>query len=455
MPINDVSGARLSVQGQALFAILVSHLQKKGVSAQRPETLISYGEALELLNLSKNAPRGPTDGKTLQLNGLNDLAQWINRHPQMPRITGIIISRSEHDGIDGTRRPKFVPSAGYFKEYKRKVDDWAWWIEQVNASVAYDWRQLLSETQSAATNSTPLSAAVLEQLRPTKYQRVYDLLKAAGLKTEIPLDDAGGNGLAAYRSYLSQWSFIEGDRIVLCLHFHDMGEDGGAIFQGLNYRTIGEEHRHWNAFQKQRAWSMDRAFVTAYKSGRNVRVIVVDGERDAQGDEQIKARLLDPESWHVSTYNKETGWCRLQRGPQQAAPETFTTEEIEVAGTFTEGAQSEVTAITRDRSALLRDLAREHFAKQSPDGRLHCAVCDWGPPHRLALSGPIVEIHHGLGISQYPADGRALTFEEAIQHLTPLCPNCHRVAHAKLGGGVFTLDEIRVGLDRDLSVRSK
>jgi predicted HNH restriction endonuclease len=33
----------------------------------------------------------------------------------------------------------------------------------------------------------------------------------------------------------------------------------------------------------------------------------------------------------------------------------------------------------------------------------------------------IVKIHYG----------RDLTFEEAIQHLTPLCPNCHRIAHAK------------------------
>ena len=421
-------------------------MQKPGVSTQLPESLISYGEALKILNLPENAPRGLTDGKTLQLNGLNDLAQWIGRHPRMPRITGIIISRSERDGIDGTRRPKFVPSAGYFKEYKRKVDDWPWWIEQVNASVAFDWSPFLSETQKPASKSSPLSAEVIEQLRPTKYQRVYDLLKIAGLKTEIPTDDLGGNGLAAYRSYLSQWSFHEGQRIVLCLHFQDMGEDGGAIFQRLNYRTAGEEHRHWNTFQKQRAWSMDRAFVTAYKSGRNVRVIVVDGERDAQGDEQVKARLLDPESWHVSTYDKETGWCRLQRGPQPAAPETFTTKEIEVAGTFAEGAQSEVTAKTRERSARLRDLARAHFITHSADGRLHCAICTWAPPLSLALSGPIVEIHHGLGISAYPTAGRALTFEEAIQHLTPLCPNCHRVAHAKPDGGVFAVTELRAAL---------
>jgi hypothetical protein len=433
----------LSRQGQALLEILVSHLRKPGVNAQRPETLIGYGEALELLKLPANAPRGPTDGKTLQLNGLNDLAQWVNRHPRMPRITGMIISRSEYDGIDGIRRPRNVPSAGYFREYKRKTDDWQWWIEQVEASLAFDWSPLLSTPEQPEARFPLPTPTRFEHLRPTRNQRVYDLLQEAGLKTEILPGDAQGNGLAAHRSYLSQWSFIEGQRIVLCLHFQDIGEDGGAIFQRLNYRTAGEEHRHWNTFQKQRAWSMDRAFVTAYKSGRNVRVIVVDGERDAQGDEQVKARLLDPESWHVSTYDKETGWCRLQRGPQPAAPETFTTKEIEVAGTFAEGAQSEVTAKTRERSARLRDLARAHFITHSADGRLHCAICTWAPPLSLALSGPIVEIHHGIGVSQYPTGGRALTFEEAIQHLTPLCPNCHRITHAKPGGGTFTLAELQ------------
>jgi predicted HNH restriction endonuclease len=123
--------------------------------------------------------------------------------------------------------------------------------------------------------------------------------------------------------------------------------------------------------------------------------------------------------------------------------EFFSRQEVTLAGTFSEGAQSEATAKIRERSIYLRDLAREHFAKQSSDGRLRCSVCNWAPPTALKLSGPVVEIHHGLGISEYPKDGRALTFGEAIQHLTPLCPNCHRVVHAKPGGGVIALDELR------------
>ncbi len=433
----------LSPQGQLLLRILVAHIKQPSVNVQRPETLISYGEALEKLNLPVNAPRADTDGRTLQLNGLNDLARWINQHPRkLPRITGVIISRSEYDGVDRTRRPKNVPSAGYFKEYRKEIDDWPWWQAQVEASITFDWSLYLAAQPTPASTAKTTRSSLLEQLRPTEPLRAYDLLRQAGLVTEVPQADVETR-LPNHRTYLSRWSFIEGNLIVLCLHFHDMQESAGVIFQRLNYRTDRPEHRGWNGIQKERAWSMDRTFVTAKNAGANIRVIVVDGHTAVDGREVIERRLLDSEPWHVANYDSKEGWCRLQRGPKPTPPETFTVEEIAIAGTYAEGAVVETSGKTRERSKLLRDLARAHFAKQSPDGRLHCAVCEWAPPPLLQLTGPIVEIHHGLGISQYPADGRALTFEEAVQYLTPLCPNCHRIAHAKPGGEAFSFSELR------------
>lgn len=441
----------LSPQGQILLRILVEHIKQPGVSVQRPETLIGYGEALEKLSLPANAPRADTDGRTLQLNGLNDLARWINQHPKkLPRITGVIISRSEYDGVDGTRRPKNVPSVGYFKEYKRKADDWPWWQQEVEDSIAFDWSPYLSAQPEPAPKAKSTNAAFLEQLRPTEPLRAYDLLRKAGLVTEVPEKDVETR-LASHRTYLSRWAFIEGNLIVLCLHYHDMQEADGIIFQDLNYRTNRPEHRGWTAIQKERAWSMDRTFVTANKTGSNIKIIVVDGHTAVDGSAIIERRLLDPEPWHVASYDSKDGWCRLQRGPRPTPPETFSSDEVKSAGTYAEGALGAITTKTRERSACLRDLARDYFAAKSDEKRLHCAVCEWAPPLSLALSGPIVEIHHGLGIGEYPADGRALTFEEAIQHLTPLCPNCHRISHAKPGGGTFTLDELKRGVRSSVS----
>jgi len=146
-------------------------------------------------------------------------------------------------------------------------------------------------------------------------------------------------------------------------------------------------------------------------------IILAGSRREESGDEsssKVEQRCLDSEPWHVAEYDDD-GACVLRRGaPPSLQPhlEIFTPEEVTAAGTFAEGAQSHVTAKTRERSARLRDLARAHFIKHSADERLRCSLCTWAAPLNLALSGPIVEIHHGLGISQYPADGRALTFEE-------------------------------------------
>jgi hypothetical protein len=55
---------------------------------------------------------------------------------------------------------------------------------------------------------------------------------------------------------------------------------------------------------------------------------------------------------------------------------------------------------------------------------------------------------NGVGISSYPKDGKSVSLEEAIKLLTPLCPNCHRIAHAKPGGGTYTVAEITAAIPR-------
>jgi 5-methylcytosine-specific restriction protein A len=288
---------------------------------------------------------------------------------------------------------------------------------------------------------------------PTQRLRVYDLVREVGIDVG-PWADFEGEHPASNPKFCYNWAFFDTVRrlVVICLWHAETGQDASGHFQRQNYRDIAAAKHRWKPSQCKRAGQMDTALQFAKNRNLPINVIVLVGSRrEDSGDEsssKVEQRCLDPEPWHVAEYDDE-GACVLRRGAPQSPPpppEIFTPEEITVAGTFAEGAQSQVTAKTRERSARLRDLARAHFAKQSADGRLHCASCDWAPPLSLVLTSPIVEIHHGLGISQYPADGRALTFDEAIQHLTPLCPNCHRIAHAKPGGGAFKLEELRQAL---------
>ena len=94
----------------------------------------------------------------------------------------------------------------------------------------------------------------------------------------------------------------------------------------------------------------------------------------------------------------------------------------------------------RQRSQKLRDLARQHF--RGDDGKLRCAACDWTKPS-FPLAHEIIEIHHTEELNTLPKTGRKLTLEEALALLNPLCPTCHRMLHAKPGGGSFTVEELR------------
>jgi hypothetical protein len=259
----------LSEQGQRLLNVLVLEIKSERFDVEHPENFLGYGETLGLLNLPADAPHGQTDGQTLQLNGLNDLARWIRKHPKrLPRITGLIVSKQQYDELDGTHRMPHVPGKGYFVEYGRNVEDWTWWLAESRKSLDFNWSPYLS------------------------------------------------------------------------------------------------------------------------------------------------------------------------------VQETFDLEEIRHVGAVSEGAEREMPTKVRQRSQKLRDLAREHFSGKSPDKKLRCATCDWTKPN-FPLAHEIIDIHHTEEMSSLPKTGRKLTLDEALALLTPLCPRCHRMLHAKPGGGCFTVEALR------------
>lgn len=76
-------------------------------------------------------------------------------------------------------------------------------------------------------------------------------------------------------------------------------------------------------------------------------------------------------------------------------------------------------------------------------GLLRCKVCDWHKPEHGMISGDIVELHHIDPISDAPDDGRTITAKEALELLAPVCPTCHRMIHARTGGGQFDVSELK------------
>jgi hypothetical protein len=107
--------------------------------------------------------------------------------------------------------------------------------------------------------------------------------------------------------YCYNWCFEWPDRVVVCIWFEEMRHEGEVVFQALNYRDIAASRRHWNATQKKRAGSMDYAIQFAKNERLPIRVIVVDGSRRNDADDEsrshVERRLLDPEPWHVAAYD--------------------------------------------------------------------------------------------------------------------------------------------------------
>lgn len=287
----------------------------------------------------------------------------------------------------------------------------------------------------------------LQGLKPTRRLHVYDLVREAGINVADWANSKRPDRPAQNPKYCFEWAFEGHDRVALCLWFDVMREDEAGIFQELNFRELISSGQCTAGAHVRRARTMDRIIREAFLRGLPVRVLVVDGiHRTKPGDtarQHAECRRLDPMPWHVASYDDRSGRCILRRGVGPAGAGTFTVEEVEAAESFAEGSVATSTSTTRERSARLRALARDHFARESNDGRLRCAACGWAPPPDLELSGPIIEIHHAIDLRSYPTAGRTLSRDEALRHLHPLCPNCHRITHAKTGGGLFTVEELR------------
>lgn len=103
-----------------------------------------------------------------------------------------------------------------------------------------------------------------------------------------------------------------------------------------------------------------------------------------------------------------------------------------------EGTLSEYMLKSRQRCSALQLRAKQHY--RDDDGLLRCVACGWHSPAKIARD--IVEIHHLNPLEDASADGRRMSWDEALNRVRPLCPNCHRIAHA-MDSGVYSISQLR------------
>lgn len=274
----------------------------------------------------------------------------------------------------------------------------------------------------------------LSKLKPDERRLVIDLVKDAGLDVSDWSNGKGGAKRASTNpKYCYEWSFVQGEIIILNLWFNDLRIENGKIIRRINLRERAptRAQRPKEVMWKSRATKTDDAIQIAYKLQLPLRIIICDGKKRTKNDSTQKAsrvtkRMLDPVSWAVVSYNIKTGDCLLERGRAPVMPdEDLEQDEPEMEGF--EGQLKRRFVQHRRREKGLRELKiREALRKNN--GRLVCEVPNCGFDF-FQVYGEIgegyAEVHHKLPLSQLPPEGKGTVLED----LAVVCSNCHSIIH--------------------------
>lgn len=249
------------------------------------------------------------------------------------------------------------------------------------------------------------------ELKPTEQRRVIDLVRQAGIDVSDWANyERGRENPGANPKYCYEWAFVEpGVQVVLNLWHEAMREVNAGIEQYFNFRGASASQEKSGA-RKARRRRMEEAVALAYGSGLPVRVIVLDGDRQANGKPaRVSARLLDPLPWAVTRYNDTTGECILRRGVAASAY----ADQFSLSPPDGKSGKREVTATVRERDPEVR-----RFALQRAKGK--CQFCG-APGFQLSNGSTFLETHHVIPLSEGGVD--------SVCNVVALCPNHHREAH--------------------------
>lgn len=168
---------------------------------------------------------------------------------------------------------------------------------------------------------------MIEELKPSSKQLVYDLVTEAGVDTS-DWANFDGEHPSSNPKYCYEWAFWDDTKqtVALCLWYSLMKEENGLVFQDLNCRKVALEA---TGVRVARARRMDQALYMTFKRKLPVWVIVVDGVRrgEAGADfSEVERRMLDSVKWRVTTYDADSGACRIVRSAESGEPEPAAVE---------------------------------------------------------------------------------------------------------------------------------
>lgn len=280
----------------------------------------------------------------------------------------------------------------------------------------------------------------IEELRPVQNLRIMDLVAEAGIDVAGWAVKANGQPVenpSANPNYCFEWAFGgDGSPIALCVWYDALeSRDGRIVFkanlraQALRLETITFDRRAPRSDrsrakdQAARSRRFDERIQQAYRKALPVRLIIVDGDRAADGklgldSSKVRSRKLDDLDWYVHSYSDESGEFLLARGvvpPEHEVHAAPAPERAQFVDQFSiEGPEKR----TSTSSAYVRSEEVRRKVLERAAGNCECC----GEKGFVTHSGKIfLETHHVLPLSE---DG-----PDHVCNVVALCPNDHRRAH--------------------------
>lgn len=192
--------------------------------------------------------------------------------------------------------------------------------------------------------------ATLDALRPTGHQRIYDLVREAGVPVGFwEVSKETGRPIDPYTNtyWNSQWTFGGGsDPLVACIWWTELEVDGKTIVRRGNSKanaadwigriaSLKSSHQDQGANRLRpkinKARAFDQLMSEAFRKRKPVRVVVLDGDRASAEQAEYETsvasrRCLDGASWYVHQYDPFSGDFVLVRDvppPVVVPPDPF------------------------------------------------------------------------------------------------------------------------------------
>ena len=293
-------------------------------------------------------------------------------------------------------------------------------------------------------------------MRPTRLDRIYDVVKEAGIDVS-PWHEGKGDYLTNPK-FCYRWAFEGESAVLLCLWFRTFKEidgvwtcTGNARKDQMEREAIGSDHWDPAVRNRTKRWAksaiqMDTVMKHAFHNKLPVRVCIVDSKEAFSSELEASTadfRALDPAPWRL-TYEMLTGDFKVIRGgsasaqPEAIPEQTLIEDHPVIAEASVPLALPEITEDSYgvgvvdqfvDNNAykdpvLVEKWERERSAKVRQLVMLRSkGLCEWcAKPGFLKHDGQIyLESHHVIPLSENGVD--------QITNVIALCPNDHRMAH--------------------------